>query len=101
MSSSDSLCAACNFLRRKCTQECVFAPYFPSDQPQKFANVHKIFGGYNVAKILHGFNINQREDAANSLAFEAESRIRDPVYGCVGLIALGIIVFLHHQLKQV
>ncbi|KAJ8546134.1 hypothetical protein K7X08_018717 [Anisodus acutangulus] len=96
MSSSNSPCAACKFLRRKCTQECVFAPYFPPDQPQKFANVHKVFGASNVAKLLKELNAAQREDAVNSLAYEAEYRLRDPVYGCVGLISL-----LQHKLKQV
>ncbi|KVI02655.1 LOB domain-containing protein 36-like [Cynara cardunculus var. scolymus] len=96
MSSSNSPCAACKFLRRKCTQECVFAPYFPPDQPQKFANVHKVFGASNVAKILNELNTTQREDAVNSLAYEAEARLRDPVYGCVGLISI-----LQHRLKQV
>ncbi|KAJ4965563.1 hypothetical protein NE237_017412 [Protea cynaroides] len=95
-SSSNSPCAACKFLRRKCTQECVFAPYFPPDQPTKFANVHKVFGASNVAKILNDLNPSQREDAVNSLAYEAEARLRDPVYGCVGLISI-----LQHRLKQV
>ncbi|KAL1824337.1 hypothetical protein DCAR_0312399 [Daucus carota subsp. sativus] len=96
MSSSNSPCAACKFLRRKCTQECVFAPYFPPDQPQKFANVHKVFGASNVAKLLNDLNAAQREDAVNSLAYEADARLRDPVYGCVGLISI-----LQHKLKQV
>ncbi|XP_010263734.1 PREDICTED: LOB domain-containing protein 6-like [Nelumbo nucifera] len=95
-SSSNSPCAACKFLRRKCTQECVFAPYFPPDNPQKFANVHKVFGASNVAKILNDLSTTQREDAVNSLAYEAEARLRDPVYGCVGLISV-----LQHKLKQV
>ncbi|KDP31887.1 hypothetical protein JCGZ_12348 [Jatropha curcas] len=94
-SSSNSPCAACKFLRRKCTQECVFAPYFPPDQPQKFASVHKVFGASNVAKLLNELNAAQREDAVNSLAYEADERLRDPVYGCVGLISV-----LQHQLKQ-
>ncbi|KAE8723344.1 LOB domain-containing protein 6 [Hibiscus syriacus] len=95
MSSSNSPCAACKFLRRKCTQECVFAPYFPPDNPQKFQNVHKVFGASNVAKLLNELNPSQREDAVNSLAYEAEARLRDPVYGCVGLISI-----LQHRLKQ-
>ncbi|XVE82745.1 hypothetical protein DITRI_Ditri16bG0030500 [Diplodiscus trichospermus] len=95
MSSSNSPCAACKFLRRKCTQECVFAPYFPPDNPQKFANVHKVFGASNVAKLLNELNASQREDAVNSLAYEADARLKDPVYGCVGLISL-----LQHKLKQ-
>ncbi|XP_071693491.1 LOB domain-containing protein 10-like [Rutidosis leptorrhynchoides] len=96
MASSHSPCAACKFLRRKCTPECVYAPYFPPDQPQKFANVHKVFGASNVAKILNELNTSQREDAVNSLAYEADARLRDPVYGCVGLISI-----LQHRLKQV
>ncbi|GMJ08739.1 LATERAL ORGAN BOUNDARIES DOMAIN GENE 36, ASYMMETRIC LEAVES 2-like 1 [Hibiscus trionum] len=95
MSSSNSPCAACKFLRRKCTQECVFAPYFPPDNPQKFANVHKVFGASNVAKLLNELSTSQREDAVNSLAYEAEARLRDPVYGCVGLISI-----LQQKLKQ-
>ncbi|KAH6812658.1 ASYMMETRIC LEAVES 2-like 1 [Perilla frutescens var. frutescens] len=96
MSSSNSPCAACKCLRRKCTQECVFAPYFPPDNPQKFTNVHKVFGASNVSKLLNELNAAQREDAVNSLAYEAEYRLRDPVYGCVGLISI-----LQHKLKQV
>nr|XP_043632838.1 LOB domain-containing protein 36-like [Erigeron canadensis] len=94
--SSNSPCAACKFLRRKCTQECVFAPYFPPDQPQKFANVHKVYGASNVAKLLNDLPPTKREDAVNSLAYEADARHRDPVYGCVGLISI-----LQHRLKQV
>ncbi|PIN20406.1 hypothetical protein CDL12_06908 [Handroanthus impetiginosus] len=94
-SSSTSPCAACKFLRRKCQPECVFAPYFPPDQPQKFANVHKVFGASNVTKLLNELQPHQREDAVNSLAYEADMRLRDPVYGCVGVISL-----LQHQLRQ-
>lgn len=94
-SSTTSPCAACKFLRRKCQPECVFAPYFPPDQPQKFANVHKVFGASNVTKLLNDLQPHQREDAVNSLAYEADMRLRDPVYGCVGVISL-----LQHQLHQ-
>ncbi|XP_047336173.1 LOB domain-containing protein 36-like [Impatiens glandulifera] len=93
---TNSPCAACKLLRRKCTQECVFAPYFPPDNPQKFANVHRVFGASNVSKLLKELSPNQREDAVNSLAYEAEFRLRDPVYGCVGLISI-----LQHRLRQV
>ena len=34
----------------------VFAPYFPADDPQKFANVHKVFGASNVNKV---FSMNE------------------------------------------
>lgn len=47
-----SPCAACKLLRRRCAHDCVFAPYFPADEPQKFASVHKVFGASNVNKML-------------------------------------------------
>ncbi|CAM8921890.1 unnamed protein product [Rhodiola kirilowii] len=94
--SSNSPCAACKFQRRKCTPECIFAPYFPPENPQKFINVHKVFGGSNVSKILSDINPAQREDAAKSLAYEAEARLRDPIYGCVGFIS-----YLQQKLKQI
>ncbi|URE47169.1 hypothetical protein MUK42_13558 [Musa troglodytarum] len=90
-----SPCAACKFLRRKCQPECVFAPYFPPDQPQKFVHVHRVFGASNVTKLLNELHPYQREDAVNSLAYEADMRLRDPVYGCVGVISL-----LQRQLRQ-
>lgn len=85
---SNSPCAACKFLRRKCMPDCVFAPYFPPEEPQKFANVHKIFGASNVSKMLNEVLPHQREDTVNSLAYEAEARLKDPVYGCVGAISV-------------
>ncbi|THU57083.1 hypothetical protein C4D60_Mb11t24040 [Musa balbisiana] len=94
-SSASSPCAACKFLRRKCQPDCVFAPYFPPDQPQKFVHVHRVFGASNVTKLLNELHPYQREDAVNSLAYEADMRLRDPVYGCVGVISI-----LQHQLRQ-
>ncbi|CAL9096016.1 unnamed protein product, partial [Musa textilis] len=85
----------CRFLRRKCQPDCVFAPYFPPDQPQKFVHVHRVFGASNVTKLLNELHPYQREDAVNSLAYEADMRLRDPVYGCVGVISI-----LQHQLRQ-
>ncbi|KAF4351749.1 hypothetical protein F8388_008759 [Cannabis sativa] len=94
-STYNSPCAACKFLRRKCMPGCIFAPYFPPEEPQKFANVHKIFGASNVTKLLNDLPSHQREDAVNSLAYEAEARVRDPVYGCVGAIS-----FLQRQVHR-
>jgi hypothetical protein len=80
-------CPACKNQRRKCKKECIFAPYFLSDNPKKFAYVQKVFGVSNVSKLLNEMNIAQRADAVKSLTYEAEARVRDPVYGCVGLIS--------------
>lgn len=98
MASSNSYnypCAACKFLRRKCIRGCVFAPYFPPEDPQKFINVHKFFGASNVTKLLNDVLPHQRDDLVSSLAYEAEARIRDPVYGCSGVVA-----FLQRQINR-
>ncbi|KAL4388651.1 hypothetical protein GQ457_09G004480 [Hibiscus cannabinus] len=82
-----SPCAACKLLRRRCAHDCVFAPYFPADEPHKFANVHKVFGASNVNKMLQELPLHHRGDAVSSMVYEANARIRDPVYGCVGAIS--------------
>ncbi|GLT81105.1 hypothetical protein SLA2020_525090 [Shorea laevis] len=81
-------CAACKLLRRRCAPDCVFAPYFPANEPQKFASVHKVFGASNVNKMLQELPEHQRSDAVSSMVYEANARVRDPVYGCVGAISL-------------
>ncbi|ESW13728.1 hypothetical protein PHAVU_008G220900 [Phaseolus vulgaris] len=80
-------CGSCKLLRRKCTEDCIFAPYFLSDDPQKFAIVHKVFGASNLSKMLQELPVEQRADAVSSLVYEASARVRDPVYGCVGAIS--------------
>ncbi|KAL1347734.1 hypothetical protein HN51_023763 [Arachis hypogaea] len=80
-------CAACKNQRRKCPSDCIFSPYFPANDPQKFACVHKIYGGSNVGRMLQGVPTYLREQAANALYLEAKWRIDDPVYGCVSIIS--------------
>ncbi|KAF9676966.1 hypothetical protein SADUNF_Sadunf08G0058300 [Salix dunnii] len=91
----NSPCASCKLLRRRCAKDCIFAPYFPSDDPHKFAIVHKVFGASNVSKMLQELLVHQRADAVSSLVYEANARVRDPVYGCVGAIS-----YLQNQVSQ-
>eukprot|EP01018_Ginkgo_biloba_P015138 Gb_19389 [translate_table: standard] len=78
--------AACKMQRRKCSENCAFAPYFPPDNPNKFAVVHRVFGVSNVLKLLQDLPVQQRGEAENSMVYEATARVRDPVYGCAGSI---------------
>ncbi|XP_076883028.1 LOB domain-containing protein 12-like [Bidens hawaiensis] len=87
MAPGHSPCASCKLLRRRCAKDCIFAPYFPSNDPHKFAIVHKVFGASNVSKMLQELEVHQRGDAVSSLVYEANARMRDPVYGCVGAIS--------------
>ncbi|KAK6920258.1 Lateral organ boundaries, LOB [Dillenia turbinata] len=80
-------CGACKFLRRKCVAGCIFAPYFDSEQgAAHFAAVHKVFGASNVSKLLLHIPVHRRLDAVVTICYEAQSRLRDPVYGCVAHI---------------
>ncbi|CAL9232580.1 unnamed protein product [Arabidopsis halleri] len=80
-------CGACKFLRRKCVAGCIFAPYFDSEQgAAHFAAVHKVFGASNVSKLLQHVPEHKRPDAVVSICFEAQARLRDPIYGCVSHI---------------
>lgn len=91
-----SPCAACKLQRKKCTQDCVYAPYFPPDKLEKFLNVHKVYGASNVAKLLNEVKPSQREDAVNSLVYEAELRLIDPINGCIAVVSA-----LQQQLQSV
>ncbi|KAF7852111.1 hypothetical protein BT93_L0507 [Corymbia citriodora subsp. variegata] len=82
-----SPCAACKTLRRRCSESCVLAPYFPPSEPTKFAIAHRVFGASNIVKLLLTLPVSQRDDAVTSMIYEASTRIRDPVYGCAGAIS--------------
>ncbi|XP_039116470.1 LOB domain-containing protein 1-like isoform X2 [Dioscorea cayenensis subsp. rotundata] len=81
-----SPCAACRMLHRRCNAKCMLAPYFPADEPGKFAAVHKVFGASNVIRMLQIVDEERRDDAVKGLVYEAYARLRDPVYGCTGAI---------------
>ncbi|KAI9072323.1 hypothetical protein K1719_045721 [Acacia pycnantha] len=76
-----SPCAACKIRRRRCPADCIFAPYFPSDEPQKFAVVRMVFGANN------GLPVHHRGDFVRSLVYVANARVQDPVNGCLGYIS--------------
>ncbi|KAL7613479.1 hypothetical protein Lser_V15G08646 [Lactuca serriola] len=81
-----SPCAACKILRRRCVDKCVLAPYFPPTEPLKFTIAHRVFGASNIIKLLQELPESQRADAVSSMVYEANARLRDPVYGCAGAI---------------
>jgi hypothetical protein len=64
----------------------VLAPYFPPNDPQKFASVHTVFGASNIIRILQDVGTEHRDDAVSSMVYEARARLRDPIYGCAGVV---------------
>ncbi|KAF8377496.1 hypothetical protein HHK36_030877 [Tetracentron sinense] len=89
-------CARCKYMRDKCTNECEFAPYFPGNDPKKFANVHRLFGASKVSQFLKDLDPSLRQEAVKFMVYEADARLKDPVYGCVRLIDL-----LQDRIKQI
>nr|CAD1820983.1 unnamed protein product [Ananas comosus var. bracteatus] len=62
-------------------------PYFSHEQgAAHFAAIHKVFGASNASKLLAHLPVADRCEAAVTISYEAQARVRDPIYGCVAHI---------------
>lgn len=77
-------CASCKHQRKKCTEKCILAPFFPVEKNREFQAVHKVFGVSNIAKTLKNLNHEDRKRAADSLIWEAFCWQKDPINGPYG-----------------
>ncbi|KAI9079210.1 hypothetical protein K1719_038815 [Acacia pycnantha] len=75
-------CAACKYRRRKCTPDCILAPYFPHDHQSRFLNAHKLFGVRNITKIITKLDPPSKDEAMRSIIYQSDMRANDPVGGC-------------------
>ncbi|KAL3821433.1 hypothetical protein ACJIZ3_007338 [Penstemon smallii] len=82
--TSASACASCKHQRKKCTEKCVLAPFFPVEKTRDFQAVHRVFGVSNVTKIIVNLNEQDRRRAVESLVWEAVCRQKDPILGPYG-----------------
>ena len=80
--ANNRACAACKYQRKRCKPDCVLAPYFPADIPQRFVNVHNLFGVSNILRLIRGRNGNERNIMMGHLIYQADRRAADPVGGC-------------------
>ncbi|MED6192555.1 hypothetical protein PIB30_011351 [Stylosanthes scabra] len=97
-------CGACKYLRRRCTRDCIFAPYFSYEEASThFAAVHKVFGASNVSRLLLHLPLHHRSDAAITISFQALARIHDPIYGCLSYIYLlqQQVASLHREIDDI
>ncbi|ONK72324.1 uncharacterized protein A4U43_C04F18150 [Asparagus officinalis] len=81
-SSAGSPCGACKFLRRKCASDCVFAPYFSNEHGSSSLRRHSTRCCGQQRHVPQ----HERCEAVVTIAYEAQARVRDPVYGCVSHI---------------
>ncbi|KAG5149874.1 hypothetical protein JHK82_016755 [Glycine max] len=77
-------CAACKHQRKKCSENCILGPYFPSNKNQEFHAVHKVFGVSNITKLVKNAKTEDRRKVVDSLIWEACCRQRDPIQGPYG-----------------
>ncbi|GJN20359.1 hypothetical protein PR202_gb07729 [Eleusine coracana subsp. coracana] len=75
----------CKFLRRNREQLHLRAPT-STRSGAAHAAVHRVFGRRNVSKLLNHLPEEKRIDAVITVCYEAQARLRDPVYGCVSHI---------------
>ncbi|CAA7060095.1 unnamed protein product [Microthlaspi erraticum] len=65
---------------------CMFAAHFPTTNLAKFEKVNKVFGLGTVQKILSLLGREDRKRAVTALCYEADARLRDPIFGCDGMV---------------
>ncbi|KAI4333889.1 hypothetical protein L6164_018643 [Bauhinia variegata] len=83
-SGSNQACAACKHQRKKCSENCALAPYFPASRNHEFHAVHKVFGVSNITKIVKNAKEEDRRRVVDSLIWEAFCRQKDPILGPYG-----------------
>ncbi|CAH1417123.1 unnamed protein product [Lactuca virosa] len=79
---SSNRCAVCKYFRRRCPSNCIFSPYFPPNNPQRFTCVHRIYGASNIGKMLEELAVEDRAIAVETciMRLSVEYRIR-----CMGV----------------
>lgn len=77
-------CSACKHQRKKCSDKCTLAPYFPSNKNKEFQAVHKVFGVSNITKMVKSCEETERKRVVESLIWEAICRQKDPINGSLG-----------------
>ncbi|KAL4320154.1 hypothetical protein GQ457_18G002200 [Hibiscus cannabinus] len=75
-------CAVCKYQRRKCSNNCLLAPFFPANRHRDFLNTRRLFGVRNIIKLIENLSFQQRAVAVKTIVFEANVRAADPVGGC-------------------
>ncbi|XP_052197310.1 LOB domain-containing protein 18-like [Diospyros lotus] len=78
---------ACVVLNRECNSQCIFAPYFRcEDAIAHFVAIHDVFTVKNVVNFLAPLPVSDQFWAFDTLLFETQAQLQDPVYGCVSHI---------------
>ncbi|KAI3938626.1 hypothetical protein MKW98_016131 [Papaver atlanticum] len=83
--SVNKSCGACRYKKKKCLLQCPFSPFFPLNKMGDFENVVKVFSAEKFLKLIKLAGPLQQL-AADSMIFEANTRISYPVLVVVGIV---------------
>lgn len=81
-------CAGCGHLRRQCGPGCVFAPYFPPGDAERFAAVDAVFGSGNIVKLLSEVVPEQRAACVQKVVDQAVAWQEAPAFGGIPHVAI-------------
>ncbi|XBI79616.1 hypothetical protein VPH35_089021 [Triticum aestivum] len=76
--SNPGRCMACKYLRRRCAPDCMLTSYFPVSQPSPLRRRPPGLWRQQSRKSLP---VDERAQAAETMAMEAQWLVEDPVYG--------------------
>lgn len=79
--TASTACAACKYLRRKCDESCFLAEYFPATKSEEYLICHRVFGTYNLVRIMKSVQEHERHETVATLILEARMRVSNPVHG--------------------
>ncbi|XP_042471475.1 LOB domain-containing protein 3-like [Zingiber officinale] len=88
-------CAACRFRHQKCTEDCLFAPFFPASEDGKFQKVRRLFKLSAIQEILESLLPHKRPVCMATIIYESEVHAACPNTGC-----LDIILWLHNEIDR-
>ncbi|KAF6155945.1 hypothetical protein GIB67_039276 [Kingdonia uniflora] len=78
-------CAACKHQRKKCTNECILAPFFPAEKSSEFKAAHKVFGLSNISKLIKDLDTFElRKKATDAIIWDAKAWQKNSVEGSYG-----------------
>lgn len=83
MANVPKYCAACTYKRRRCTENCPLALYFPMEKMDDFIKVHKLYGTNRLVKIIESIPINERFIMVENVINEARQMELNPQHGLV------------------
>lgn len=79
--TASTACAACKYLRRRCNERCFLAEYFPATKSEEYLICHRVYGTYNLVKIMKSVQEHERHETVATLILEARMRVLNPVHG--------------------